>query len=63
MCPRVGLFLGAIDVAALRITTTITMLDYYVPSNSLHAAHSVGYKERGTNVIAANVRRHAPRRD
>lgn len=38
-----------------RITTAITTLDYYIQSNSLHAAHIVGFKERGTNVIAAHV--------
>ena len=41
-----------------RITTAITTLDYYMLSISLHAAHDTGYKERGTNVIAANVSRH-----
>ncbi|MCL4511186.1 MAG: hypothetical protein M1470_08975 [Bacteroidetes bacterium] len=42
----------------LRITTAITTLDYYILSISLHAAHIVGYKERGTNVIAADVMCH-----
>jgi len=38
-----------------RLTTAITTLDYHTLWNSLHAAHSVGFKERGTNVIAADV--------
>ncbi|MFZ1080816.1 MAG: hypothetical protein WAO19_02700 [Candidatus Kryptoniota bacterium] len=40
-----------------RITTRIMTLDYYVESISLHAAPMVGYKERGTNMIRADVRR------
>ena len=43
------------SAAKLHITTAITTLDYYILSISLHAAHIVGYKERGTNVIAADV--------
>ena len=41
-----------------RLTTAITTLDYCISWFSLHAAHLVGYKERGTNLIAANVSRH-----
>ena len=37
-----------------RLTTAITTLHYSIQSMSLHAAHLVGFKERGTSVIAVN---------
>ena len=41
----------------------ITTLDYCILSISLHAAHIVGFKERGTNVIAADVIRNCQKED
>ena len=53
--------LWLIETRRQRLTTAITTLDYYIQSNSLHAAHVVGFKERGTNVIAVDVICHARR--
>ncbi len=37
-------------VSCQRLTAAITTLDYYIESISLHAAHIIGYKERGTTL-------------
>ncbi len=39
----------------LQLTRAKRTLDYSIPWCSLHPAHIVGHKERGANVIAADV--------